>query len=389
MAYPCITARNDRATSRIPPPRFAGSGVLSGPSPDQHSPPLTNALAIPALASSRPSYRAPSSDPEDRATRATRRTRTEQRGNAVPVADVCAVCLLPRTAICVVKRVLASIEAASATAIGTHAQPPLPHGDTMKTRHPAHARRGIRVSALAAIIAASIAGIAHAQEQEQAPAPAAGNDAVELDGVVVTGSRIKRSQVEGPSPVTIVTSEDLQKQGFVTVHDALSTLTQNSGFVQNELITDGFTPNANMINLRSLGPGRTLVLVNGRRVAEYPLPYNAQSNFVNLTSIPTSAVERIEVLSGGQIGPVRVLELGEGPHLDLEYLEGIEHRHRYGIGALVGQVSANAGPQPLVGLTDIDGLAVVVEEGVDAPAVVAHEGVRTCGIVEGGVEERR
>ena len=169
----------------------------------------------------------------------------------------------------------------------------------MKTRHPAHARRGIRVSALAAIIAASIAGIAHAQEQEQAPAPAAGNDAVELDGVVVTGSRIKRSQVEGPSPVTIVTSEDLQKQGFVTVHDALSTLTQNSGFVQNELITDGFTPNANMINLRSLGPGRTLVLVNGRRVAEYPLPYNAQSNFVNLTSIPTSAVERIEVLSGG------------------------------------------------------------------------------------------
>lgn len=167
----------------------------------------------------------------------------------------------------------------------------------MKTRQPVRARRGALAPALAAAIAMTIAAGAHAQEQ--APPPPSDGDAVELDGVVVTGSRIKRSQVEGPSPVTIITDEDLQKQGFITVHDALNTLTQSTGFIQNELITNGFTPNANVINLRSLGPGRTLVLINGRRVAEYPLPYNAQSNFVNLTSIPASAVERIEVLAGG------------------------------------------------------------------------------------------
>ena len=168
----------------------------------------------------------------------------------------------------------------------------------MKTRNNSRARAGAQVTTLAIALAAALAGVAQAQAP-QGPAPAANDEAVELDGVVVTGSRIKRNQVEGPSPVTIITSEDLQKQGFVTIHEALGTLTQSTGFVQNELITNGFTPNANIINLRSLGPGRTLVLVNGRRVAEYPLPYNAQSNFVNLTSIPASAVERIEVLSGG------------------------------------------------------------------------------------------
>ena len=163
-------------------------------------------------------------------------------------------------------------------------------------------RPRVRALSFALAIAMSAPAVAAAQEQPQPPADqqtAASEEPSTLDGIVVTGSRIKRNEIEGPSPVTVVTAEDIQKQGFVTVHDALNTLTQNTGFSQNELITNGFTPNANIVNLRGLGPGRTLVLVNGRRVAEYPLPYNAQSNFVNLTSIPAAAVERIEVLSGG------------------------------------------------------------------------------------------
>ena len=64
------------------------------------------------------------------------------------------------------------------------------------------------------------------------------------------------------------------------------------------------------------------------------------------------------------------LELRQGPDLDLEHFEGVEHRHRHCVGALIGQVASYAGAQPLVGLADIDRLAVVVEEGVDAPAVV-------------------
>ena len=147
------------------------------------------------------------------------------------------------------------------------------------------------------------AGAAFAQEQaaetSQDTQPASTEAATNLEKVVVTGSRIKRTEIEGPAPVTVITSEDIERQGFTTVYDALNTLTQFTGSVQNELTTNGFTPNANVVNLRGLGPGRTLVLINGRRTAEYPLPYNGQSNFVNLASIPAAAVERIEVLSGG------------------------------------------------------------------------------------------
>jgi outer membrane receptor protein involved in Fe transport len=142
------------------------------------------------------------------------------------------------------------------------------------------------------------AATAFAQEEQQTSASSAQSTAT-LDKVVVTGSRIKRTEIEGPAPVTVITAEDIERQGFTTVYDALNTLTQFTGSVQNELTTNGFTPNANVVNLRGLGPGRTLVLINGRRTAEYPLPYNSQSNFVNLATIPAAAVERIEVLSGG------------------------------------------------------------------------------------------
>ncbi|MBM7093443.1 TonB-dependent receptor plug domain-containing protein, partial [Streptomyces sp. S12] len=58
-------------------------------------------------------------------------------------------------------------------------------------------------------------------------------------------------------------------------------------------------PNGSPVNLRGLGPGRTLLLINGRRAADYPFPYNGQSNFQNFGNIPSAAVDRIEILSGG------------------------------------------------------------------------------------------
>lgn len=120
-----------------------------------------------------------------------------------------------------------------------------------------------------------------------------------LDKVSVTGSRIKRVEIEGPSPVTVITSAQIEREGFNTVYDALTTLTQANGATQNEIFQGGFTPNASVINLRGLGPGRTLLLINGRRAADYPLPYNGQSNFANFGNIPAAAVDRIEILAGG------------------------------------------------------------------------------------------
>ncbi len=117
--------------------------------------------------------------------------------------------------------------------------------------------------------------------------------------IVITGSRIKRIDEEGPAPVTVISAEDIKKQGHETVFDVLNNLAWNSGGIQGEQDANSFTPNAQAVNLRGFGQGRTLTLINGRRIADYPLPLNGQSNFVNIGVIPVAAVERIEILSSG------------------------------------------------------------------------------------------
>ncbi|MYM69168.1 TonB-dependent receptor [Pseudoduganella sp. FT55W] len=117
--------------------------------------------------------------------------------------------------------------------------------------------------------------------------------------VVITGSRIPRAGTEGPSAVTVITGDDITKQGYRNVFDALSNQTQNSGFVQGADYGNTFTPSANAISLRGLGPNHTLVLLNGRRMADFPIAYEGTVNFTNLANIPSSVVDRIEILSGG------------------------------------------------------------------------------------------
>ena len=121
-----------------------------------------------------------------------------------------------------------------------------------------------------------------------------------LDQVTVVGSRIKRVDIEGPAPITVISREDIEREGFQTVGDMLQTLTQNTtASFTGDLAVSGFTPNAQVVNLRNLGPGYTLTLVNGRRPAQYPQPYNRDNNVVNVKAIPSSIVERVEVLTGG------------------------------------------------------------------------------------------
>ena len=119
-----------------------------------------------------------------------------------------------------------------------------------------------------------------------------------LQEITVTGSRIPRSQVEGPAPVVTITAQDIQRRGFANVPDLMTSLTQNLGTLDNNQYTDGFSPGAQAVDLRGLGPNHTLVLVNGRRIADYPQSYGGNSNFTDISNIPTSLIERVEVLSG-------------------------------------------------------------------------------------------
>ena len=170
-------------------------------------------------------------------------------------------------------------------------------------RHPT-IQRSTLATALAIALFSPL--VVHAQDQQAAQdaqseqttdKPATGKVDT-LDKVTVVGSRITRAAVEGPAPVTIITSEEIKKEGFATVYDALQTMTQNLGNVQNDFDWGQTSVNAYPLNLRNLGPGRTLLLINGHRVADYPMPYQGKSNFANFNNLPTGIVDRIEVLTG-------------------------------------------------------------------------------------------
>ena len=142
----------------------------------------------------------------------------------------------------------------------------------------------------------SLAATAAAQTTGTATAPAV----QELDTVQVTGSRIPRAQIEGPAPIAVITAEQIKAAGLTSVPDVLRSLSQNNGYTQGQQNTTGAqsTPGAQSVDLRGLGPNHTLVLINGRRIADFPLPMNGRSNFTDIGNIPLGMIDRIEVLTG-------------------------------------------------------------------------------------------
>jgi iron complex outermembrane receptor protein len=121
--------------------------------------------------------------------------------------------------------------------------------------------------------------------------PAVAQDAQRVE---ITGSRIKRAAAEGSLPVTVIQREELESSGAVTVAEFMrnSTFTSFGNFrPQSGSSAQGFSE----VNLRGLGSRRTLVLVDGRRVAKDPQVGDA----VDIASIPMAAVERVEILTDG------------------------------------------------------------------------------------------
>ena len=119
-----------------------------------------------------------------------------------------------------------------------------------------------------------------------------------LERVEVTGSNIKRVDAETVSPVQIISREQIERTGQPTVADVLRNLSSNTGSL-GESFSNSFAPGAAGFSLRGLGQKTTLVLLNGRRVAGYGFAQNLQDTFVDLNSIPSAAVERIDILKDG------------------------------------------------------------------------------------------
>jgi len=120
-----------------------------------------------------------------------------------------------------------------------------------------------------------------------------------LQEVVVTGSAIRRTDNETEAPLTVLSSEDLQKKGIINVSDAVRSVSaDNSGTIPTAF-GDGFAAGASGVALRGLTVNSTLVLVDGLRNANYPLADDGERGFVDLNSIPMGALDHVDVYKDG------------------------------------------------------------------------------------------
>lgn len=129
-------------------------------------------------------------------------------------------------------------------------------------------------------------------------AQAVTEEPAKLQKIEITGSNIKRVQTEGASPVQIITRAELEKTGATSLSSVIQNLSSNNAGALTGVEYNGFSPGATTASLRGLGSGATLVLVNGRRVAQYGIT-GFQSQFANLDAIPVGAVDHIDVLLDG------------------------------------------------------------------------------------------
>ncbi len=156
-------------------------------------------------------------------------------------------------------------------------------------------------SALLAALTLAISSVASAEPSSPANSPQASTtqpEVIDLDTVVVTGSAIRSADLSSENPISVITAEQLSRSGATTLQDFLSSVPSigfqgiNSNQVSNVQKGSG----NNFVDLRNLGPARTLVLIDGKR---FPPSNNFSFEAVDIGNIPVSLIQRIEILRDG------------------------------------------------------------------------------------------
>jgi len=124
-------------------------------------------------------------------------------------------------------------------------------------------------------------------------------DTQTIQRVEVTGSNIRRADAETPSPLQVISGDDMKKSGFTTVSEVLRSIASNGQGTLSNSNSEAFAGGGSGIALRGLTVGATLVLIDGHRMAPYPLSDDGERQFVDITSIPFDAVDHIEILKDG------------------------------------------------------------------------------------------
>ena len=149
--------------------------------------------------------------------------------------------------------------------------------------------RKTHIAAAIAVLAAALPAAA----TEEAP-----TQPTELHRVIVTGSNIKRIDVETSDPVTIIRRSDIERSGASTVVDLLNSLPWTTESLSDKDSANRFASGASSASLRHMGAQSTLVLLNGRRLAPFAL-VDFKDYFTNLDALPLDSIERIEILKNG------------------------------------------------------------------------------------------
>jgi iron complex outermembrane receptor protein len=172
--------------------------------------------------------------------------------------------------------------------------------------------RKLSLLATVAPLSLAIAAPAFAQSQTADEQPASADavavvntalqeDQAQGEDIIVTGSILRTTDAEKPSPVTVVSTEALDQRGVSSIQEGIQQLVSNNGpALTNSFTANGaFAQGASAVSLRGLTTNSTLVLFDGLRAAYYPLSDDGTRNFVDLNTIPDEIVDRIEVLRDG------------------------------------------------------------------------------------------
>lgn len=120
----------------------------------------------------------------------------------------------------------------------------------------------------------------------------------QLDKVVVVGSNIKRISAEGPLAVQVIKRDQIQATGATNAVDVLAQLSATDSYVTG-VNSNSFAQGAANVSLRGMGAKNVLILLNGRRIANYGYSANLSESSVDLNSLPLNAIDQIEILRDG------------------------------------------------------------------------------------------
>ncbi len=148
-----------------------------------------------------------------------------------------------------------------------------------------------RIAISAAVLVVTSATSAWAQQQDEQP----------LQRVTVTGSAIKRTSVEGPAPVQVISKKDIEKTGATSVNALLASIPAIDVFDQGELASNSPSGSGTAnIKMRGLDATNTLVLINGRRPPVNAIYDSSGAGAAfDINSLPIGAIDHIEILKDG------------------------------------------------------------------------------------------